>query len=242
MQVGDDGGVDLRELGIVHKEPCLPRPADGSSLDGSFLRVRGGEPGLQRHAVGPHEGFGEVVLLQSRQRRRPDDGFGLGAEQPAGQEHPATLLGQQPRVGHTVGHIAGLERRAAEQPGHRKGGGTGIQKDEVLRLDEGSCRLCDALFLVHGQRFLGGHGGFVGAEGAVRQRGSAVDFVQLAQFVQLVQIAPDGGLAGAQRLAQLLHGGSALAGQQVKDEGEAFFCQHEERSLLWCFVIELEAL
>ena len=78
MQVGDDGGVDFGELRVIHEEPGLPRPVDNSRLHSGFLRVRGGEPGLQRHAVGPHERFGEVVLLDGAERRRPDDGFGLG--------------------------------------------------------------------------------------------------------------------------------------------------------------------
>lgn len=91
MQITDDGGVDLREFGVVHQEPRLPRPADDRSLDGGLLGVWGSEAGIQRHAVGPHEGFGEIVLLDGSQRSRPDDGLGLGPQQPAGQEHPAAF-------------------------------------------------------------------------------------------------------------------------------------------------------
>ena len=50
--------------------------------------------------------------------------------------------------------------------------------------------------------------------------------VQLAQPVQLRQVTPDGGLAGAQRLAQLLHGSRALFAQQIQDLPKPFFCQH----------------
>ena len=98
MQITDDGGVDLREFGVVHQEPRFPRPVDGRSLDGGLLGVWGSEAGIQRHDVGPHECFGEIVLLDGSQRSRPDDGLGLGPQQPAGQEHPAAFLGQQAGV------------------------------------------------------------------------------------------------------------------------------------------------
>ena len=86
-------------------------------------------------------------------------------------------------MGYAVGHIAGMQGRAGQRPRHRQCGGTGVQKDEILRLDQGRSGPRDAVFLIHSQLFFGGHGGFVGAEGAVRQGGTAVDFVQLAQFV-----------------------------------------------------------
>ena len=56
--------------------------------------------------------------------------------------------------------------------------------------------------------------------------------VQLAQPVQFGQVAPDGGFAGVQRLAQFLHRHGALAVQLFHDQAEAFFCQHRH-PLLW---------
>ena len=78
--------------------------------------------------------------------------------------------------------------------------------------------------------FFGGHGRLVSAELAVRQGGPAVDFVDLSQLVQLVQVAPDGGFAGVQGLAQLLNSRGPLTCQQVEDESETFFCQHLRHS------------
>lgn len=45
--------------------------------------------------------------------------------------------------------------------------------------------------------------------------------VQFALLVQLVQVAPDGGFACVQRLAQLLHGGGALPRQQIQNQAES---------------------
>ena len=140
-------------------------------------------------------------------------------------------------MGHAVGHIAGMQGRAGQRPRHRQCGGTGVQKDEILRLDQGRSGPRDAVFLIHSQLFFGGHGGFVGAEGAVRQGGTAVHLVQSAHLVQLVQVAPDGGFACAQGFAQLLYRGRPLAGQQIQDEGEAFFCQHGNLHSFWWIVI-----
>ena len=63
MQITDDGGVDLREFGVVYQEPRFPRPVDGRSLDGGLLGVWGGKAGTQHHAIGTHEGFGEIVFV-----------------------------------------------------------------------------------------------------------------------------------------------------------------------------------
>ena len=82
MQITDDGGVDLREFGVVHQEPRLPRSADDRSLDGGLLGVWGGKAGTQCHAIGSHEGFGEIVLLDGSQRSRPDDGLILAGSIP----------------------------------------------------------------------------------------------------------------------------------------------------------------
>ena len=51
--------------------------------------------------------------------------------------------------------------------------------------------------------------------------------------LQLVQVAPDGGFACVQRLAQLLYGGGALPRQQIQNQAESFFCQHREHSPLF---------
>ena len=136
-------------------------------------------------------------------------------------------------MGHAVGHIAGVQGRAAQHPCQSQRAGACIQIDEIFRQDQFCCRLGDALFLTDGQLFLGGHGGLVGAEGAVRQGGPAVHLVQFALLVQLVQVAPDGGFACVQRLAQLLHGGGALPRQQIQNQAESFFCQHREHSPLF---------
>ena len=85
------------------------------------------------------------------------------------------------------------------------------------------------------------HKNGIGAERAVRQGGTAVHLVQSAHLVQLVQVAPDGGFACAQGLAQLLYRGRPLAGQQIQDEGEAFFCQHGNLHSFWWIVILFEA-
>ena len=45
--------------------------------------------------------------------------------------------------------------------------------------------------------------------------------VQFALLVQLVQVAPDGGFACIQRLAQLLHGGGALTRQRIRNQAES---------------------
>ena len=177
MQLGDDRRVDAGELGVIHEEPGFPRPPDGRSLDSRFLGVRRGEACVQRHAVGSHKGLGEVVLLQALQRCRPDDGLCLGPEQPAGQTHPAAFLGQQAGVGHAVGHIAGVQGRAAQRPCQSQRAGACIQIDEIFRQDQFCRRLGDALLLADGQLFLGGHGRLIGAEGAVRQGGPAVHLV-----------------------------------------------------------------
>ena len=94
MQIRDDRRVDLCKLGVVHKEPAFPCAADGCGLYGCFLGVRGGKARFQRYAVGTHKCFGEVILLDAADRRGTHDGFGLGAQQPSGQIHPAALLRQ----------------------------------------------------------------------------------------------------------------------------------------------------
>ena len=94
--------------------------------------------------------------------------------------------------------------------------GGALQANYVTNgVDKGSGSRRNGPLLGHGQRLLGLHGGFLGLEAAVRQSGSTVHLVQLAQPVQLRQVTPDGGLAGAQRLAQLLHGSRALFIQQI---------------------------
>ena len=55
----------------------------------------------------------------------------------------------------------------------------------------------------------------------------------LTAFFAEVNIAPDGGFACVQRLAQLLHGGGALPRQQIQNQAESFFCQHREHSPLF---------
>ena len=62
--------------------------------------------------------------------------------------------------------------------------------------------------------------------------------VQLAQPVQFGQVAPDGGFAGVQRLAQFLHRHGALAVQLFHDQAEAFFCQHRH-SLSFGLILSL---
>ncbi len=41
VQITDDGGVDLREFGVVHQEPRFPRPVESRSLDGGLLGIWG---------------------------------------------------------------------------------------------------------------------------------------------------------------------------------------------------------
>ena len=135
-------------------------------------------------------------------------------------------------MGHAVGHITGLESVALQRMHQLQRGGPGVDEDEVVCLDQPGRRLRDAALLGHGQRLLGRHGRLIGQKAAVRQGGTAVHLVQLAQPVQLGQIAPDGGLASVQRLAQFLHGDGALPFQLLQDQTEAFFCQHLH-PLLW---------
>ena len=158
--------------------------------------------------------------------RSADDGLRLGPQQTAHQKDLAALLGQQTGVSDAVGDVPGVQRRAAQLPDQRQRGAAGVQKDEILCGDEGRCRLCDALFLDDSQRFLRCHRRLVGEELAVRQGRAAVYLVHLAHPVQLVQIAADGGLAGIQRLAELLHRRGALLAQQLHDAGKPLLCQH----------------
>ncbi len=132
-----------------------------------------------------------------------------GRSNPAGQTHPAAFLGQQTGVGHAVGHISGIQCRAADGPGQRQRGGTCVQIDEILCRDEGRRRIGDGPLFGHGQALLGSHGGLVGSELAAWQRGTAVDFIDFAQTVQLVQIPADGGLAGI--LDNQIHSWRSLA-------------------------------
>ena len=129
-------------------------------------------------------------------------------------------------MGHAVGHISGIQCRAADGPGQRQRGGACVQIDEILCRDEGRRRIGDGPLFGHGQALLGSHGGLIGPELAVRQGGPAVDFIDFAQTVQLVQIPADGGLAGIQGLAQLLHGGGTFFRHQRQDLSKPFFCQH----------------
>ena len=129
-------------------------------------------------------------------------------------------------MGHAVGDIGCLQRGAADGPGQCQRGGTGIQKNEVLLADEGGSCTRDGLLLGHGKGLLGGHGGLIGQELAVRQGGPAVHLVHLALPVQLVEVPADGRLAGVQRFAQLLHGGSTVFGNEFQDQRDPFFGQH----------------
>ena len=142
MQIRDDCRINFRKFGVIHKEPAFPGAADGSGLYRCFLGVRGGKARLQRHAVGTHERFGEVILLDAADRRRTHDGLGLGTQQPAGQIHPAALLRQQPGVRHAVGHIGGLEHRTRQRPHQFQRGGACINEHKILGGDEccGGCR------------------------------------------------------------------------------------------------------
>ena len=178
---------------------------DCCCLYGGFLGVRGGKARLQRHAIGTHKRFGEVILLDAADRRGAHDGFGLGTQQPAGQIHPAALLRQQPGVRPAVGHIGGLERRTRQHPHQLQRGGACINEHKILGGDECCSRRGNAALFCHSQRFLGFHGRLVCQKTAVRQGSSSVHLGQPALPVQLGQIAPDGGFAGVQCLAQLLH-------------------------------------
>ena len=129
-------------------------------------------------------------------------------------------------MGHAVGHIVCLQGLPLQRPHQFQRGGACIDEHKVLGVDEGCGCGRNGPLLGHGQRLLGLHGGFLGLEAAVRQGGTAVHLVQLAQPIQFRQVTPDGGLAGAQRLAQLLHGSRALFAQQIQDLPEPFFCQH----------------
>ena len=215
MQVCDHRRADARKLGVIHQKPALPCAVHHRGFHGGFLRVRGGDACFQRHTVGSHERLGEIVLLQAAHGCRAHNGLGLGPQQPAGQEHPAALLGQRAGMGHAVGHIVCLQGLALQRPHQFQRGGACVDEHKVLGVDEGSGSRRNGPLLGHGQRLLGLHGGFLGLEAAVRQSGPTVHLVQLAQPVQLRQVTPDGGLAGAQRLAQLLHGSRALFIQQI---------------------------
>ena len=149
-------------------------------------------------------------MLDAADRRGPHDGFGLGTQQPAGQIHPAALLRQQSGVRHAVGHIGGLERRTRQRPHQLQRGGACINEHKILSGDE-RCGGCgNAALFCHCQRLLGFHGGLVCQKAAVRQGSPSVHLGQPALPIQLGQIAPDGGFAGVQRFAQLLHRHGAL--------------------------------
>ena len=135
-------------------------------------------------------------------------------------------------MGHAGGHIVCLQGLPLQRPHQFQRGGACIDEHKVLGVDEGCGCGRNGPLLGHGQRLLGLHGGFLGLEAAVRQGGTAVHLVQLAQPVQFGQVAPDGGFAGVQRLAQFLHCHGALAVQLFHDQAEAFFCQHRH-PLLW---------
>lgn len=145
-QLGDDRRVDAGELRVIHEEPGFSRPAHDRGLDSRFLGVGCRESCVQRHAVCPQERFREVILLQAVEGRSADDGLRLGPQQTAHQKDLAALLGQQTGVSDAVGDVPGVQRRAAQLPGQRQRGASGVQKDEILCGDEGRCRLCDALF------------------------------------------------------------------------------------------------
>ena len=125
---------------------------------------------------------------------------------------------------HAVGQVSGFESRATQSPRQCQRRAAGIEEDKIRCGDEGSRCLGNALFLRHRQRFLRAHAGLVGQKLAVRQGRAAVDFVQLPKPIQLVQIAPDGGFAGIQGLAQFLHRRCPLFGQKIQDQAEPFFC------------------
>ena len=91
VQITDDGGVDLREFGVVHQEPRFPRPADDRSLDGGLLGIWGSEAGIQRHAVGPMNALVKLYCWMAVSAAAPMMAVGLGPQQPAGQEHPAAF-------------------------------------------------------------------------------------------------------------------------------------------------------
>ena len=149
-------------------------------------------------------------MLDAADCRCAYDGFGLGAQQPAGQIHPAALLRQQPGVRHTVGHISRFERRTRQRPHQLQRGGACINEHKILGGDE-RCGGCgNAALFCHSQRLFCFHGGLVCQKTAVRQGGSPVHLGQPALPIQLGQVTPDGGFAGVQRLAQLLHRHGAL--------------------------------
>ena len=118
-------------------------------------------------------------------------------------------------MGHAVGHIVCLQGLALQRPHQFQRSGACVDEHKVLGVDEGSGSRRNGPLLGHGQRLLCFHGGFIRQKTAVRQGGTAVHLVQLAQPIQFRQVTPDGGLAGAQRLAQLLHGSRALFIQQI---------------------------
>ena len=119
-------------------------------------------------------------------------------------------------MGHAVGHIAGFEGIPRQCAHQLQRGGACIDEHKIIGVDELCRRLRDAALLLH----------------SLRLRGPTVHLVQLAQPVQFGQVAPDGGFAGVQRLAQFLHRHGALAVQLFHDQAEAFFCQHRH-PLLW---------
>ena len=111
---------------------------------------------------------------------------------------------------HAVGHIGSFERRTRQRPHQLQRGGACINKHKIFGGDERCGGGGNAALFGYRQRLLSFHGGLVCQKTAVRQGSSPVHLGQSALSVQLGQVTPDGGFAGVQRLAQLLHRHGAL--------------------------------
>ena len=129
-------------------------------------------------------------------------------------------------MGDAVGHEGRLEGRPLQSLHQLQGGAARVHKDKVAGLHKPGGHPADALLLGHGLLFLGGHGGLLGEESAVRQGGPAVAPVQPPLLVEQNQIPPDGGFAGVQRVAQLLDRHRSPLCQQFEDVVEPFFRKH----------------
>ena len=106
---------------------------------------------------------------------------------------------------HAIGHIGGFERHTRQRPHQFQRGSACVNEHKILGSDK-CCGNCgNAALFCHSQCLLGFHGGLVCQKAAVRQGSSPVHLGQPSLPVQLGQIAPDGGFAGVQCLAQLLH-------------------------------------
>ncbi len=231
--VGDDGGVgevgetdrgDDLEFLRGAEDVALPGLGHGAALDDGLADVGGGEAAVRIGTVGAHEAFGEVVGAEFFAGGAADDGFGGGADLTADEVDAEAASGQLESVGDGVGDIDGTV--LGDEGDHGGGGGAGVDVDEVIGHDQGRRVSGDPVFFFDIDGLSVGDALFMKAGPAVDGHGAAEDTDQLLFFVQVLEVAADGGFRGLQERDEFCECDAAPGVEELQDLGLALFSEH----------------